>query len=58
MTFCMKRACSVLHEPYELNKVNANVLVEATEIALYIYKESNEPSKLTQHREHLLTQSL
>lgn len=46
----------MLHEPYQLNKVN--ILVEATGMALYIYKESNEPSKLTQHREHLLTKRL
>lgn len=52
----MKSVCMVLHERYELNKVTVNVWVEATEIALYNYKESNEPSKLTQHREHLLRQ--
>lgn len=47
-----------LHEPYEWNKVTANVCTTATEIALCVYMESNEPPKLTQHREHLLTKWL
>lgn len=45
-----------LREPDQLNKVT--ILAEATAMTLSIYKESNEPSKLTQHREHLLTKWL